>query len=50
MLELYQPDRSIEGKIVESKKKFAYNATQTGEHKICVSVTDAVYDAVKETI
>lgn len=48
MLELHQPDRSIEGTIVAPGKKFVFNATQTGEHKLCIGLTDPVYDALKD--
>ena len=47
MLELIQPDKSLNGKIVTPGEKFVHNSTQNGEYKLCVSLTDGVYKAVE---
>ena len=47
MLELIQPDKSANGKIIAPGEKFVHNSTQNGEYKLCVSLTDGVFQAVE---
>lgn len=58
-MELFQPDGSMNGQFVKNDKKYIFNTTQSkklttltkhidGEHKICVSISDGVYDAMNE--
>jgi hypothetical protein len=47
MLELIQPDASINGEIIKSGEKFVHNSTQNGEYRLCISLTDGVFKAVE---
>jgi len=50
MLELIQPDSSVNGELVRSGEKFVHNSTQNGEYRLCISLTDGVFKAVEAEI
>lgn len=50
MLELIQPDSSVNGALVRSGEKFVHNSTQNGEYRLCISLTDGVFKAVEAEI
>jgi hypothetical protein len=50
LLELIQPDSSVNGHLVRSGEKFVHNSTQNGEYRLCISLTDGVFKAVEAEI